>query len=107
MADIRAMGMAVERYAIDTSSYPVTSDLQTLESMLEPTYIPKLPTADGWRNTLVYEPGTPPGSGYTIRSFGKDGVVQPAPPGGPTHSFDDDIIYVDSQFTQWPVGKQQ
>ena len=107
VANIRAMGTAIERYAIDNDSYPTTSDLQTLESLLEPTYIAKLPTADSWRHGLVYQPGTPAGAGYTIRSLGKDGVAQPSPPGGPTHTFDDDIVYVNGQFTQWPVGKQE
>ena len=107
MADMRSIGVTIEAYAVDANVYPGASDINALRSVLEEgNYIKKLPTTDGWNNTLIYEVNQD-GSGYTLRSTGKGGQVQASPPGGTTTSISDDIIYVSGQFMQWPDGIQK
>ena len=107
MADLRSIATAIEAYAVDNDFYPTALDIDELESVLEPVYIRNIPETDGWGNRLIYLPGEPPGSGYRIRSFGKDGVAEAVPRGGPTGDFDCDIVFIDGQFTQWPERTQQ
>jgi len=107
MADIRALGEAVESYAVDASFYPISGNLNALEGILKPTYIKVWPAADGWQNGLVYTPDATPGQGYTIRSTGKDSVAEGSPSGGATKSFDCDIVFMNGQFMQWPEGTQR
>ena len=106
MADLRAIGGAVEAYAIDMTIYPTAGDLNSLQPVLFPTYIRVWPDTDGWSNPLEYTPGAAPGQGYTVRSVGKDGLIEGAPSGGSTGDFDCDIIFIDGQFVQWPEGTQ-
>jgi type II secretion system protein G len=107
MADLRSIGTAVEAYAVDTNIYPTASDATALTSVVQPIYIKKMPTTDGWNTGLVYQPGTTSGAGYTVRSYGKGAAVESSPAGGKTTDFTKDIIFVDGQFTQWPEGVQQ
>jgi general secretion pathway protein G len=107
MADLRAMGEAVEAYAVDATIYPVASDLGALKPAIFPTYIKVWAGADAWANALVYQPSSTPGRGYTLRSTGKDGIVESSPAGGSVGDFDCDIIFTDGQFVQWPEGTQR
>jgi general secretion pathway protein G len=107
MADMRAIGEAIETYSVDTTIYPNVNDLPSLEAILRPTYIRVWPGTDGWQNTLVYVPDTALGRGYTLRSTGKDGISEANPAGGSTGDFDCDIVFVNGQFMQWPEGTQQ
>ena len=115
MAEMRSIGTACEEYSIDHSFYPnqsgtltafTTATIQTLE----PNYIKKLPTMDGWRNILFYSNdvnGNGTATGYTIESAGKDGVGQnttDAP--GTTNDFDCNIIFMQGQFIAYPEGQQ-
>ena len=43
---------------------------------------------------------------YTLISYGKDGIPGPLT-GGPTSSYDCDIVYANGQFFQWPQGGQE
>src|SRR5262245_60923402 len=106
MADIRSIGTAVESYSIDNSLYPTAADMVAAQAVLEPVYMKKLPLQDGWSHDLVFQPGTTPGAGYTLRSLGKDGAASPTP-GGKTSDLAADIVFVDGQFTQWPEGIQR
>ncbi len=106
MADIRSIGTAIESYSVDNSSYPQSASMTALQTVLEPTYIKKLPLQDGWNHDLVFQAGATPGTGYTVKSLGKDGQAA-SPTGGKTNDFNADIIFVDGQFTQWPEGIQQ
>ena len=103
LADLRVIGGALERYAIDHNVYPTSTDLPALQGSLEPNYIKKLPTADGWKNPFIVQIET---RNYTVTSIGKDGVQQASPAGGATHSFADDVILVDGAFYQAPEGEQ-
>jgi general secretion pathway protein G len=107
MADIRALGEAIESYSVDATIYPTAGDLDSLKGILKPSYIRVWPATDGWQNALDYVPDTPLGQGYTLRSNGKDGVTESNPSGGATKSFDCDIVFVNGRFMQWPEGTQQ
>ncbi|UCF67317.1 MAG: type II secretion system protein GspG [Acidobacteriota bacterium] len=111
MADMRSLGTAVEAYSVDANQYPDVGDIGTLVDVdgnldvwVEPLYIKKSPDDDGWGNNLNYGSD---GNDYTIRSFGKDNTQNTVAGGGKTGDFDDDIIFVNGTFTQWPEGKQQ
>jgi len=106
MADLRAIGEAVEAYAVDATRYPTVADFVSLKPVVFPTYIKVWPGTDAWANTLVYAPSATPGRGYTLRSTGKDGIVEGSPSGGMVGDFDCDIIFIDGQFAQWPQGTQ-
>jgi general secretion pathway protein G len=107
MADLRSIGTAVEAYAVDTNFYPFAADAAALVPVVQPIYIKKMPTTDGWNSNILYTPSSTNGAGYTLKSTGKGGAVESSPAGGKTTDFTKDIIFVDGQFTQWPEGVQQ
>ena len=107
MADLRALAEAVEAYSVDSTIYPTAADISALESVIQPVYMRVFPRTDGWNNAVVYVPGTTVGMGYTLRSTGKDGLLEGSPSGGATNEFDCDILFIDGQFMQWPEGLQQ
>jgi general secretion pathway protein G len=105
MADVRSIGTAVESYSVDNNFYPnETGDVDgNLDQHLEPVYIKKCPDEDGWNGAIQY---TDASGGYTIESYAKNGTDD-ADTGGKTTDFDDDIIFSDGAFIQWPEGQQQ
>jgi len=110
MADIRSVGTSAEAYAVDNNRYPNEGALGSLTSVdggldqhVEPIYIKKCPDQDGWSGDLLYGSD---GGDYTVRSYGKD-LASTAATGGKTADFDDDIIFSDGAFLQWPEGQQQ
>jgi type II secretion system protein G len=116
MADMRDLAIAIESYNTDNSSYPPAAcqeaGLPNLVgslsfALLKPTYISVPPTQDGWKNFYEYDSGTAPDFGYDIVSRGRDGVLQGSPVCGTTTNFNDDIIYTNGSFIQWPEGPQQ
>ena len=106
MADLRSLAQAVEAYAIDMTIYPTAGNLVGLKPVVYPRYIKVWPGMDGWAHDMLYAPGGTPGRGYTLRSAGKDGVVEGSPTGGRMGDFDCDIIFIDGRFAQWPEGTQ-
>jgi len=102
MADMRAIGTALEAYEVDHREYPDAGSVDELRPLLEPTYIKKLPMTDGWNRALQFSSRA---DGYQIVSLGKDGVAQGCD-GGATE-FGSDICFVNGQFTQWPEGMQR
>ena len=123
MADARSAGTAAEAYAVDFNHYPAAAAF-TMPSGLAlptssfgapnagfngqvvPTYIRLLPLVDGWQSFFAY--GTDAThQHYAIRSAGKDGVFETAPAYGETTDFNNDIIFVDGQFAQYPAGAQR
>lgn len=105
MADVRSIGTAIESYSVDNNFYPnETGNVNNqLDQWLEPIYIKKCPDTDGWNNDLQY---TDTATGYTVESYAKNGTDD-ADAGGKTTDFDDDIIFSDGAFIQWPEGQQQ
>jgi type II secretion system protein G len=117
MSDMRSLATAVEAYAVDNNLYPAaacnpgiftsgTENQLATNSFtnLTPTYIAQPPKTDGWGRFMYYALGT--GSNdYRIRSYGRDGSAS-AVNCGTTTNFNDDIIYADGTFIQWPEGTQ-
>lgn len=105
LADMRTLGTALERYAVDHLSYPKTTELAALRRELEPEYIKRLPARDGWGHPFVFEVDDQ-GSSYTLRSPGKDGELQQADLVELTRDFAADIVLVDGVFVQRPEGQK-
>jgi general secretion pathway protein G len=116
MADLRSIGTALEAYSIDFNHYPDSTGADTvstkLVSYLTPTYIKKLPDNDGWNKPNCVQIDTSLAS-YTLWSNARDGAgtctggpTLVGGTGGPTTSFDADIIFANGQFVQWPEGQQ-
>ncbi len=114
MGDIRSIATAVEAFGIDFGRYPPSGgpavdpllpgrgvSLAGMAGHISPTYIKSVPMADGWNSWFLYATDTPAG-GYIIESAGKDGLLQPQPPLGPTNDPNADIIYRNGDFIQWP-----
>ena len=117
MADMRTLATALEAYHVDNSMFPTaacTGGLYTtpgavLDSssfaVLSPTYLSNPPLRDGWGQFLLYNVDNGFGQ-YNILSLGRDGV-----PGtlscGTTTDFNDDILFSNGTFLQWPEGAQQ
>lgn len=106
MADIRSVGTACEEYSIDNNFYPVQAtqgDVSAMSTVLTPTYIKVVPTADGWAWNIQY--GAPSGGGgYTVRSLAKDGLKNGTI--GQTTDFNCDIVFQVGQFIAYPSGIQ-
>lgn len=108
VADLRALATAVEAYSIDFQCYPRGAEggTEQLDARLAPTYIRSLPRVDGWRESIGVLL-VPSGDTYTIFSGGGDHLAEPGSwRGGPTTSFDDDIVFAIGGFVQWPEGTQ-
>jgi type II secretion system protein G len=114
MADMRSVATSWEARATDVNQYtaagnltlpPIMTDgIGGLATMLQPTYIKQLPQKDGWNNLYaVYADANE----YAIISYGKNGEPEGSSfPGGPTTSFDNDIVFQNGSFTQYPEGVQ-
>jgi general secretion pathway protein G len=119
MSDMRALATAIEAYAVDNNQYPIATSCPTALipyvnnvaalgnasfSLLSPTYIGQPPKVDGWGAFFQYSNDT---NNYAILSTGrnksKDGMTGTC---GTTTDFNDDIIYGDGSFIQWPEGTQ-
>ena len=116
MSDMRALATAVEAYAVDNNVYPAAtcnSGLFTTAGAaldtasftnLTPTYIAQPPKFDGWGGALIYGHDAT-FNNYMIRSYGRDKAAQGIVC-GTTTNFNDDIVYSDGTFIQWPEGTQ-
>ena len=105
MAEIRALGGAIQAYSVDHDIFPLGSGMSTLVSVLEGEYVARVTSMDSWGHPFLYTGTT---LDYTVGSTGKDGgssllLVG----GGETSYFIDDIIYSKGSFVQWPAGLQQ
>ena len=112
MADMRTVGTALGLYQVDWSQFPANvTTMGGVTAYLTPTYIQKLPLTDGWNHNFYLNTDAT-GQGYTIASGGKNGNTTPVwvtaggQTGGKTTNFDDDIIFINGQFIQWPEGLQ-
>jgi len=122
MGDMRSAGTAAEAYAVDFNHYPAAagytlptgltlgtgtfgSATSGFNGQVVPTYIRVLPVADGWQSYFTYSADTNK-QNYAIRSYGKNGSAD-TPVWGETTTFNDDIIFVDGQFVQYPAGAQR
>lgn len=106
LTDMRTIGAALERYAVDHLSYPTASDVLALRPELEPDYVKQLPARDGWGHPFVFQVDDQ-GASYTLRSPGKDGALQETELAPLTHDFEADIVLVDGVFVQRPAGRKK
>ena len=116
MADMRSVATAIEAYNVDNNTYPPaacppdafttygTALGATSLSALVPNYISRLPVNDGWGNAYLYNIA-PGGTQYNLVSLGRDATPS-AVVCGTTTDFNDDIIYANGAFIQWPEGTQ-
>ncbi|MGE5276948.1 MAG: prepilin-type N-terminal cleavage/methylation domain-containing protein [Acidobacteriota bacterium] len=117
MSDMRALATAIESYSVDNNFYPpaacnpgtYTTSGNTLDlssfTNLQPTYIAQVPRQDGWGRFMEYAVDNTLFR-YNIRSLGRDGSTQTFVC-GTTTDFNDDILYSNGTFVQWPEGTQQ
>jgi len=108
MANMKAIGSALETYAVDHNVYPkglTDAGADVISNFLSPLYLQKVPAEDGWGNPWHIDTNTT-GTVYTISSYGRDGV-QGDDSGGPISDFTGDIIYTNNSFYQYPSGAQQ
>lgn len=105
LANMRAIGTAIEAYAVDHQSYPPgNSTIQEISHYLEPSYIKKTPTKDTWGNFFLYN-ATEDGQSYTITSYGKDHKLDlPGNYKGVITRFTNDIRFSQGSFTAFPEG---
>ena len=126
MADMRSAGTAAEAYAVDFNHYPAAAAVSypsgitalpsttfgtasgTFGYQVSPTYIRVLPLVDGWQSFFVYGTGTTTQQHYVIASAGKngsfDGLITT---NAETTNFNNDIIFADGQFLNYPAGAQR
>jgi hypothetical protein len=68
MSDLRAIGSAVEVYAIENATYPTAGNAAAIKALIDPSYIKLMPSVDGGLNPIqtILSP-----SGYTISLAGE------------------------------------
>ena len=127
MGDMRTAGTAAEAYAVDFNHYPAAAGytmpsglvypatatfgapgagVPLLNGQVVPTYIRVLPLTDGWNSWFLYGSTATTLQDYEISSNGKDGATDSSPTFSETTNFNNDIIFVDGQFVQYPAGAQ-
>ncbi|MEO8430176.1 MAG: prepilin-type N-terminal cleavage/methylation domain-containing protein [Acidobacteriota bacterium] len=116
VADMRTLAVALEAYHVDNSFFPAAAcaggtytDAGTVLAAtsftnLSPTYIALPPLRDGWSHYMVYNMDVA-FSKYNVRSLGRDGVSSSVVC-GTTTDFNDDILFSNGTFIQWPEGTQ-
>jgi len=103
MADLRAIGTALESYAVDHDVYPVAGSVSELTEQLMPRYIKAMPLDDGWGHPFQVESSA---EGCLIYSFGKDGLGTNCEE-AVTTTMNDEICFSNGQFVRYPSGTQQ
>ncbi len=134
MADMRTLATAWEARATDVNKYNAAGTIAAialcsqnvtpaeLSGALAPTYIKLMPSKDGWGNPLLFMADQPwnnaaPAQAYLIWSAAKDGTTavptsntatgfEASPAGGATTNFNNDIVYGNGSFIQYPEGVQ-
>jgi type II secretion system protein G len=131
MADMRTIATAWEARATDVNKYNAAGSISAITACsnsititsvsgaLAPTYIKLLPNKDGWGNKLAFYADQPwndskPAQNYIVWSAAKNGDsagvggfdATAGSPGGATTNFNDDIIFSNGVFLQYPEGVQ-
>jgi type II secretion system protein G len=106
MADMRSIATAIESYSVDFNFYPKVGATKVVDwnTYLTPTFIKRMPSTDGWNQTLLAL-GDTGGTSYTIWSQAK-GALGTLAAGGPTTDFTAAIVFSNGQFAHWPEGMQ-
>jgi type II secretion system protein G len=130
MADMRTAATAWEARATDTNKYNAAGALSIitiagtvvtsqLGGSLMPTYIKLLPVKDGWGNKMKFQTdqawaNAAPAQNYLVWSAAKNGDATASTgfdaaagdPGGATTNFNNDILFTNGVFVQYPEGAQ-
>ena len=130
MADMRTIATAWEARATDVNKYNAAGAISaisactssiavgSLSGALSPTYIKLLPNKDGWGNKLKFYTDQPwndpkPAQNYIVWSAAKNGDsagtaagFDSSAAGGATTNFNDDILFSNGVFLQYPEGVQ-
>jgi general secretion pathway protein G len=119
MSDMRTLATAVESYSVDNNTYPTAScspntfstggtgavlDDSSFNSLI-PTYVGRTVLKDGWGHFFRYFVSTPQDQ-YRIECLGRDNTPDGTINCGTTTNFNDDIVYSNGTFIQWPEGTQ-
>ena len=116
MAMLLSLGTAVESYAVDNDAYPSSEGrlvlIDAVLPMLEPVHIRTAPRTDPWgfpifyladaQRYLIVSPGADgtPDQPYTLEGFFLgEGKYNSR---GPTTRPEDDILFCEGTFAQWP-----
>ena len=116
MADLRSIATASEAYATDENKYPSVTAYSDLGPILSPTYIKKMPEKDAWGTPYLYVVSSD-GQHYRFVSAGADkrfefnaSTIANLPEnsaGKESASLDDDIIFEDGRFIQYPKSSMK
>ena len=115
LADIRAIGTAIESYAVDTNAYPSTGlaliTLSGLSSVLAPLYIKELPSFDPWGYPYLIVASQ---ESYVVLCTGSDGSIDANFNSALLLAGDNtmqspslpatDIVFANGQFVRFPVA---
>lgn len=109
MTQMRTIGTALGEYQIDHEGYPPGhGGLDVIRDALPLRLAAHIRDEDAWGHPYRYDADLPTGARlattYTLVSLGRDGVAQ-GMTSEITRSFDCDIVYVDGQFHQAPMGE--
>jgi type II secretion system protein G len=131
MSDMRVIALAWEARATDTNKYNAAGAITAitlcssvvtaseLASILIPTYIKLIPVEDAWNNPFRFRAdqqvgAATPAQEYMIWSAARNGSssgssgwdATASSRGGATFTFNDDILFSDGVFVQYPEGVQ-
>lgn len=129
MTDMRTLGTAWEARATDVSRYNAAGAISSITicsqdmaanlivPALVPTYIKIVPQDDAWGNKLRFKADSAfgdatPANNYLIWSAARDGSsdgsigFETDPSGGGTTNYNNDIIFSNGVFVQYPEGVQ-
>lgn len=131
MSDMRTIATAWEARATDLNRYNAAGAITAitrcsnalaigaLSSAVSPTYIKLMPEHDGWGNVLRFYADQPwndtkAASNYIVWSAARNGNssgtsgwdATASSPGGATTNFNDDIVFSNGTFIQYPEGVQ-
>jgi hypothetical protein len=131
MADMRTIATAWEARATDLNRYNAAGAITaitrcsnlivqgSLSSAVTPTYIKLLPEHDGWGNELKFYADQPwndskAAGNYIVWSASRNGDsngtsgwdATASSAGGATTNFNDDILFSNGTFVQYPEGVQ-
>lgn len=120
LLDIKTIAIAWEARAVDVNRYNAAGSIEgisnplpidTLATVLEPTYSKSIPKKDGWGQpfTCLVDQAwgsSVPASRYVIISGGADQTISAGINEGPFSNFACDIIYTNGVFLSYPEGTQ-
>ena len=112
MADIRSIAQAWEARAAENRSYtaagmtfPDATTYSSVEGLLVPQFMRKIPPFDGWGHPLEFGARQ---RTYAIRSPGADGIYEgDTYENGASRHPDCDIVYANGNFVQYPDVQQE